>query len=81
MRKKPAGFNSKFKALRRSHTPPSERFDLGQHIEAVVDLDGVEMLVVVGQHLRRWKLRGIEFSYPVLVMPSGGPNADVGHIL
>ena len=79
MREKSACLNGKFEVLRRSVAPTSQGFDFRQHVKAVVDLHRIETLVVVGQHLRRGKLLWIEFSHPVLVMPSRSSDADVGH--
>src|SRR5690349_7997569 len=74
-----AGFDGKFEIFWRRVAPCAQALDFREPIEAVVDLNRVKTLLVVGQHLRCGKLLRIKPAHPVLVVPSAGSNAKVGH--
>src|SRR5581483_5664381 len=66
----------KQKSARRPLAPACEGRLLGQAIEAVVQLDGVEHSGVVLEPLRGRQLRRIEPPPPALVLPARTPDAN-----
>ena len=48
-------------------------------IEAVVDLDGIEMLRVKGEHVLSRKLLWVKDAEPVFVIPSGCSDVNLPH--
>src|SRR4029079_13939916 len=59
---------------RRAARPRRERGALGQTIETVVDLDGIEARSVVLEPFRLGQAGGIEIAAPVFVLPPGAPD-------
>ena len=74
VRQEAAGLHGEEESARRPRGPGGERRFVGQAIEAVVDLDGVEDRgVVVEPALLRQVIR-VEVAAPVLVLPSGATD-------
>ena len=66
--------------LFRSIFPPGFESGIGgKMIEAVVDLDGIEMLRVKGEHVLSRKLLWVKDAEPVFVIPSGCSDVNLPH--
>src|SRR3954447_22088974 len=70
------GFDGVAKARRRLLAPFLKRAWGRQAVEAVVDLDGVEIFGVAVEPARLRQPLGIEDAAPMLVHPPGAANAD-----
>src|SRR5688500_7646884 len=78
MRDEAAAFDCEQEIRRRRVAPVVESFRGGKMIEAVVDLDGVEVLRVKLEHARRWCARGIKHVVePMFVVPAGCADVDL----
>src|SRR4051795_9375694 len=55
-------------------------FGLDVSVERRVDLDGIEVLCIKLQ-VRLLQLGRIELSIPIFVLPSGGADVGVGHLV
>ena len=77
VREEPARLDREQEAGRGALAPAAERVRLGQPVEAVVDLDGVERRGVAREPLARAQVGGVEVPLPMLVLPAG--TADSNH--
>src|ERR1041385_1191166 len=71
---KAAAFYGENKIWRRRVAPGAKRFYRRQVIEAVVQLDGLEMLHVKVEHVRWANLLRIKAAQPMFIIPSRGPD-------
>src|SRR5688500_11205702 len=78
MRDEAAAFDCEQEIRGRRFAPVVESFRGGKMIEAVVDLNGVEVLRVKLKHARRWRARGVKHVVePMFVVPAGCADVDL----
>src|SRR5438552_17847737 len=65
------GFHAEAKARRGFRGPLRKRLFRRRAVEAAVDLDPIEPLGVVAQHLRAGELPGIELAFPACIAEAG----------
>jgi hypothetical protein len=77
-----AAFHSETKIIRDRFAPCFERINGWQMIEAVIELDRVEILRIKFEHFGGGKSLGIERAEPMPVIPARGADVNVcGHNL
>ena len=78
VREKAATLGGEAEVRGRGVAPSDDAAVRRQAIKGVIQLDRMEAIRVVVEHLRSGQFLGIERAEPVLVVPAGRPNVDRG---
>ena len=71
-----AGFDGKKEARRRTLSPGTKGFHLGQPVERIVDLDRGKSLCVIGKPFLRRQFIRVETAPPMAIVPARCPNPE-----